>query len=244
VIATMGSRLAFAAALSVGAVVLLAGLHEPASPAPSSRRVLAEVREGAAFVFRHRLLRPVYVTQFVFNTAFFIVQAVYVPYAVQHLALSAAAIGVTLAAYGLGMVAGALLAAPIIAALPFGWVVALGPIAGLAAALLMGLTIAMPSAWLAALSFFLMGAGPIVWVIATATLRQTVTPRALLGRVSAINITAYGARPLGAAIGALVGSAYGAEVCLAVAAVGFLVQAVVIVTSPVLALARQPALAE
>jgi transmembrane secretion effector len=116
----------------------------------------------------------------------------------------------------------------------------LGPLAGLAAAVVMLMTIWAPSALLASLSFFLVGVGPIVWVISTATLRQTVTPRALLGRVCAISITAYGARPVGALIGAVVGGVYGAETCLVVAALGFLAQAVVIVTSPVLRLQRQP----
>jgi len=109
---------------------------------------------------------------------------------------------------------------------------------------LMVATIWAPSGALAALGFFLMGAGPIVWVISTATLRQSVTPQALLGRVSAINITAYGARPAGAAFGALVGGLYGAETCLVLAALGFLVQALVILASPVRALPQQPAMAE
>ena len=135
---------------------------------------------------------------------------------------------------------GALAAGRIIRALPFGHVIALGPVTGFAAALLMLATLWMPSALLAALSFFLFGAGPIVWVISTATLRQTVTPGALLGRVSAINITAYGARPLGAALGAVAGTWYGAEACLALAAVGFLVQAGVIVLSPAVHLVQQP----
>jgi predicted MFS family arabinose efflux permease len=229
-----------AAALSTCAVFLLAGLREPARPMRPPYRPLSEIREGAGFVFGHRLLRPVYVTQVVFNTAFFILQSVYVPYAVQHLGLSAAAVGATLATYGLGMVVGALLAPRILRALPFGVVIALGPVAGLAAAVVMVLTIWIPSVLLAGLSFFLIGIGPIVWVISTATLRQTVTPRVLLGRVSAINITGYGARPVGALIGAVVGGLYGAETCLLVAALGFLVQAVVIVASPVLRLARQP----
>jgi predicted MFS family arabinose efflux permease len=229
-----------ATALSTCAVFLLAGLREPARAVLPRRHPLSEMREGAGFVFHHRLLRPVYVTQLVFNTAFFILQAVYVPYAVHHLGLSATAVGATLATYGVGMVVGALLATRMLRALPFGVVVALGPLAGLAAAVVMVLTIWMPSVLLAGLSFFLIGVGPIVWVISTATLRQTVTPSALLGRVSAINITAYGARPVGALIGAVVGGAYGAPTCLVVAAVGFLVQAVVIVASPVLGLARQP----
>ena len=236
-----GPAFGVAAALSLCAVVLLAGLPEPSRPEARSRDAIAEIREGAAFVFRHRLLRPVYVTQVVFNTAFFILHAVYVPYAVHRLGLSASAVGTTLAVYGVGMIVGALLTPRIIAALPLGWVIVLGPIAGAVAALVMAATMWAPSAALAGLSFFLIGAGPIVWVISTATLRQTVTPPALLGRVSAINITGYGARPLGAAIGAVIGGLYGVETCLVVAAVGFLAQAAVIMTSPVLRLAKLPA---
>src|SRR5438067_5427976 len=56
-----------AAALSTGAVFLLAGLREPARIAGTRQNVLREIREGAGFVFGHRLLRPVFVTQFVFN---------------------------------------------------------------------------------------------------------------------------------------------------------------------------------
>jgi len=165
-----------------------------------------------------------------------------VPYAVQRLGFSAFEVSATLGIYGVGMVVGAVVAARITRALPFGAVIAPGPIAGLAAAVVMVLTIWTPSVVLAGLSFFLMGVGPIIWVISTATLRQTITPRALLGRVSAINITAYGARPVGAAIGAFVGGVYGAETCLVVAAFAFFIQAVVILTSPVPRLARQPQL--
>lgn len=233
-----------AAALSICAVVLLAGLREPhrttpsTQPARAPRHPLHDLREGARFVFGHTLLRPIFVTQFIFGMAFFILLAVYAPYAIRTLGLSAAGVGVTLAIYGVGMVAGALPAARLMRALSFGTVIAIGPIAGLAGALVMVLTIWIPSALLAGFSFFLLGAGPILWVISTTTLRQTVTPQALLGRVSAINIAAYGARPLGAAIGAFVGGTYGAKTCLVVAAIGFLIQAVVIITSPVVRLVR------
>src|SRR5207245_4908343 len=134
-----------AAGLSAAAVVLLAGVREPARPLIAGRRVLHDLRDGARFVFGHPLLRPVFLTQLVFNTAFFMLQAVYVPYAVHRLGLSAVAIGATLATYGVGMVAGALLAPPIIRVLRFGVVVALGPVAGLAAALVMVLTIWVPA---------------------------------------------------------------------------------------------------
>jgi len=233
-----GAAFGVAAGLSIGAVFLLAGLREPArAPAPASHTPL-DLREGAGFVFRHPLLLPILITQFVFNTAFFVLQAVYVPYAVRRLGLSASGVGITLAVYGIGMVVGALLAGRIIRVLRFGVVIVIGPLFGLAAALVMVSTIWMPTPALAGLSFFLMGVGPILWTIGTTTLRQIVTPERLLGRVSAINIATYGSRPLGAAVGALAGGLCGAETGLVVAAAGFLIQAVVILVSPVRRLAR------
>ena len=100
----------FAAALSVMAVVLLSGIYEPTRVPAPRRRPLQEIREGATFVLHHPLLRPVFVTQFIFNTGSFLVLAVFVPYAVRHLGLSATGVGTTLSMYGVGMVAGALAA--------------------------------------------------------------------------------------------------------------------------------------
>ncbi len=230
----------FAAALSALAVVLLSGIYEPArTPAPR-RHPLQEIREGAAFVFHHALLRPVFVTQFIFNTASFLLLAVFVPYAVHHLGLSAACVGTTLAMYGVGMVVGALSATRVMQRLPFGVVIGLGPVTGLVAALVLASTTLVPSPPLAGLGFFLLGAGPILWVISTTTLRQSVTPPSLLGRVSAINIMSYGARPLGSALGAIVGGLYGASACLYLAAAIFAAQALVILISPAVSLERQP----
>jgi predicted MFS family arabinose efflux permease len=230
----------FAAVLSVIAVVLLSGIYEPArAPAPR-RHPLQDIREGAVFVMHHPLLRPVFITQFIFNTASFLLLAVFVPYAVRHLGLSASGVGTTLAMYGVGMVVGALLATRVMRRLPFGTVIGLGPVTGFVAAAVMALTTFIPAPWLAAFSFFLLGVGPILWVISTTTLRQSVTPPSLLGRVSAINIMSYGARPLGSALGAIVGGFFGAETCLYLAVAIFGAQAMVILISPAVSLARQP----
>jgi len=231
---------AFAAALSVIAVVSLSGLYEPQRTATPRRHPLHEIREGAAFVMQHPLLRPVFVTQFIFNTGSFLLLAVFVPYAVRHLALSASGVGITLAMYGVGMVVGALLATRVMRRLTFGTVIGLGPVTGFVASAIMALTTLIPAAPLAGLGFFLLGVGPILWVISTTTLRQSVTPPSLLGRVSAINILSYGARPLGSALGAIVGGLYGAETCLYLAVAIFAAQALVILMSPAVALARQP----
>jgi hypothetical protein len=105
----------------------------------------------------------------------------------------------------------------------------------------MAASLLWPTGLLAGLSFFLFGAGPILWTISSTTLRQTVTPQAMLGRVSAIFLTVnMGARPLGAAIGAAVGAQWGAAACLLLALAGFGLQAAVICLSPVRALPQLP----
>lgn len=230
----------FAAALSVVAVVLLSGLHEPPRITVQRRRPMQDIAEGLSFVAHHPLLRPIFITQFIFSAASFMTLALFVPFAVRRLGLTASGIGFTLAMYGLGMIVGALAATRVMKRLPFGTVIGLGPVTGFAASVVMALTTWIPSPALAGLSFFLLGVGPILWVISTATLRQSVTPAGLLGRVSAINILTYGARPIGTGIAALVGGLYNAEACLYLAVAGFALQMLVILTSPAVALERQP----
>jgi hypothetical protein len=83
--------------------------------------------------------------------------------------------------------------------------------------------------------------GPIIWTITSTTLRQTVTPRAMIGRVTSINIVvSTGARPLGAALGGFVGVNWPVSVSLWLVVAGFGVQAIVITASKVRTLKRLP----
>src|ERR1700686_2710125 len=86
----------FAAALSIIAVVLLSGIYEPArAPAPR-RHPMQDIKEGAAFVLYHPLLRPVFITQFIFGAAWFVILALFLPYAVRKFGLAASGIGTIL----------------------------------------------------------------------------------------------------------------------------------------------------
>jgi predicted MFS family arabinose efflux permease len=128
-----------------------------------------------------------------------------------------------------------------VACLNFGPAIVFGPVVSLAAMAAMVATLLQPSGTLAGLSLFLFGFGPIVWTITSTTLRQTLTPGALLGRVSALFLTVnMGARPLGAALGGLVGAQWGEAACLWLALAGFALQLAVIVASPVRTLQRLP----
>jgi predicted MFS family arabinose efflux permease len=230
-----------AAGLSALAVALLAGVREPVRVSSSRRAFLPELREGARFVWRDALLRPMLATAVFFNIGFFTLQAVYVPYAVHRLGLSASAVGVTLGTYGVGMVCGALAAPAIARRLTFGRVLTIGPFCGLLASLLTVATVVAPSFWIALAGFFLLGAGPILWTVGSTTLRQAITPAGMMGRVSAINSTAtYGARPVGALLGAMISGHFGMDGCLVAAACGFAVQAWIIVVSPAAGLAQIP----
>jgi predicted MFS family arabinose efflux permease len=230
-----------AAVLSGSAVVLLTGLAEQPRPKLPPRHIVSDLKEGASFAWAHPLLRPVLLTAVVWNCSWFVLQATFVPYAVEVLGLTASGIGAALASCGIGMVLGALVTARIVRHLSFGTAVVVGPLVSLVAALMMAATIWLPSGILAGASFFLFGAGPIVYVISQVTLRQTVTPGALLGRVSALFMTANtGARPIGAALGGAIGAAYGPSACIVVAAVGFAIQSGIILWSPLPRLARLP----
>lgn len=232
----LGASAAFAlaTALSLSALVLLWRLHEPERARPAPRHVLLELRDGASLVRHHPLLRPIFATSVAWNLSWFVLQAAYVPYAIRVLGLSAGGVGLTLAAYGGGMIAGALVARRVMGAMPFGQAIMLGPAVSVLAQLTMVTTLLLPSGLLAGFAFFLFGAGPIIWTITSTTLRQTVTPNAMLARVSAIFLTGgQGARPLGAALGGLVGARWGEAACLLLAFGGFLLQAWIIWASAV-----------
>jgi len=228
--------------LSVMAVLCLRGIREPARASVPARHPVLELQDGARWVWKSDLLRPIMFTSIAWNISWFMLQATYVPYAIRELGLNASGVGITLAGYGVGMIVGALLAPRVVALLPFGQAILLGPYFSVLAALTMAMTLFWPHGWLAGLSYFLFGAGPIIWTITSTTLRQTVTPRAMIGRVTSINIVvSTGARPLGAALGGLVGASYPVSVSLWCVVLGFGLQALIISASQVRTLKRLPA---
>lgn len=243
-IAWTGASSAFvlSGVLSLLAVLLLARIAEPARAALAPRHPLLELKDGAHWVWRSDLLRPIVFCSIVWNISWFMLQATYVPYAIRVLGLDAGGVGVTLACYGVGMVIGALLAPRIVAALPFGRAVLLGPYFSVLAAATMAASLYWPHAWVAALSYFFFGVGPIIWTITSTTLRQTVTPRAMIGRVTSINIVvSTGARPLGAALGGVVGVMYPVSVSLWLVVAGFALQSIIISASKIRSLKHLPA---
>lgn len=201
-----GASVAFVAATSLSLLAIGLLVRLPASTPHRPREggnLFHDLVEGGRFVFSNRWLRPVFVTALLFNIGWFALQGVFVAYGVSELGMSGSQVGMTLAAYGVGMIAGATVNPWLAARLPFGLMVVAGPVCGTVAAILMFSTVWLGSGMVVAVSYLLFGFGPIMWTISTTTLRQAVTPDWLLGRVSALITTAtHGARPVGAALGA------------------------------------------
>jgi MFS family permease len=236
-----GAVFGIATALSALAVLALLRLRAPEPAvlrAPGPGVPLRELADAAAFVWRHPQLRPVLWTALGWNLAWFVLHAALVPHAVRSLGLTAQGVGAVLAVYGVGALAGALLAPRVVHALGFALALRIGPWLSLVAATAMAGTLLWPTPWLAALAMGLFGFGPTIWVVTSTTLRQAVTPPALLARVGAVFLTVNaGARPLGAGLAAALAAwlsmqgrppAWAEAACLLLALLGFAVQAVTI----------------
>jgi len=222
-------------ALSLASVWYLARLPAEAPHRVSQHKLLQELFDGVGFIVANRYLRPIVVTSFVYNTAWYLLLGIFAYYAISHLQFSASAVGAALGVYGLGMVAGALLYRFISRVLGFGLQIVMGPLCAAVAACLVLATLVAAQLVRDALvfvAFFLFGFGPIVWTITTTSLRQIVTPGGLIARVSSVIMTAtFGARPLGAALGAWLSATFGVVSCLVGVAVGFALQLAVITLS-------------
>lgn len=247
VVATLGGGAAFtlSAMLSAASVAFLIGIADPALPRGPARRVLADLAAGLHHVQSQPLLRAVMGVAVVWNFSWFVLQSVYVLYAVRMLGLDASLVGATLAAYGAGMVAGALAARRLMKLMRLGHFICAGPLASVLGIGLITAAQLFPGPVLPILGYILFGFGPIMWTIGQTTLRQAITPEHLLGRASALFMMAsYGARPVGAALGGLLGEMFGLQAVIWIAVAGFVAQAVIVLASPIAPLRDLPDHAE
>jgi predicted MFS family arabinose efflux permease len=175
------------------------------------------------------------------NSAFFGLTAIFVPYAMHTLGLSLAQTGQVWSVYGAGLLLGALLAPAMIARLPTGPMFCFGPALSLAGVLAMLALAQTEGRWPVWLAFFCVGFGPMTWLVLQTSVRQIVTPPDKLGRVGATITTAiYGVRPIGALAAGAVAHAFGMPAALALVAALFGLSALAIVLSPAARLRTMP----
>jgi MFS family permease len=210
-----------AAAYLVGAgcLALISGSFRAAGAAPAgSTRLRDEIAEGAAFVWRHQVLRPLAIMLGIENMAFAAAFAVFVLYAVAPgpMGLSEAGYGILTATLGIGSLLGTWLAVP--AERRLGRVRTL-----VVSVVLTATSLVVPALTanvvLVGASFALGGVSIVLWNVVTVSLRQRITPDRLLGRMNAAyRLVGWGTMPLGAALGGFLAEALGLRLTFMVAA--------------------------
>ncbi len=193
---------AFAAVL----VLTLRGSFRPArSLAGTTMRT--DIAEGVRWLVRHRILRSLAIALGIINFVGMAAMAILVLYARDVLHLSPTQYGLLLAAEAGGAVLGSMVAARISARIGAGTTLALAILVS-AGSFFVPVLWAQPLAVAASLA---VGAfGGLVWNVITVSMRQSLVPDELLGRVnSAYRLVGWGTMPLGALTGGLVASAFG-----------------------------------
>jgi MFS family permease len=231
---------ALGAALALACILAL-----PKAPAPTAGAgrpsLAAAIQAGARFVVRHELLRGISLCAIFWNFAFFALLAVWAPLALGPLGLDPARMGLAQSGYGAGLILGALVAPVASRRLPPLAILIFGPAVSVIAAGLFLAAFAGEGFALAAAGHFLVGFGPMLWLICQTTVRQLVTPAPLMGRVNATVQTAiYGVRPLGALTAGIVAAHAGLHAALLLIGASFVLSTLVIVLSPLARLRALP----
>ncbi|MEW2417646.1 MFS transporter [Streptomyces sp. NPDC046866] len=169
------------------------------NPAAARAGVRRDVAEGLRFVAAHPTLRRIAAATGLFNAAWSAAAALLLALMLGH-GLSRTAAGAVMAALGTGGLAGSFAVRRLAQRLGAGRSITAGLMLPAPFAVLAGFTGRVP-VWATALALFGVGAGAVVYNVAQISLRQSVTPPELLGRVNATMRTlVWGMIPLGAAL--------------------------------------------
>ncbi len=223
----------------------LATIRKPeTAPAPGAAdHWLSDMTAGFRLSFANPAMRPLFligVTHGLFGGVF---GALYILFCLKVLGLSTALMGFAIAAGGVGALIGSFLAPQVLKRLGPGPGL-LAALTCIAPALLIGvLAPATPPqgfAWLTA-SQILGDTFGVIALIIGSSLRQTLMPQAVLGRVGgAYHAASGGMAVIGALGGGLLGQAIGVREALVVAALGFLIAPLIGLASPLRGLREMP----
>ncbi|MFD7905597.1 MFS transporter [Kitasatospora sp. NPDC059747] len=217
---------------------------EPRPEPPAAGRHLGrELAEGLRWVFGDRVLRPLALLGPFCNFSMVSVWTVFVLYAVRDQGLTPTWIGVVFSASSVGGLVGAAVSGRVVRRFRLGPVYAVSMAAIFASPLLVAFADG-PKPVRTALfvgSFFIGYLGLAVAGVVMVSLRQTLTPQPLMGRMNAAFRTLlFGGGSLGGLLGGVIGGALGLRRGLVAIAVGSALMLVPLALSPVSRLRALP----
>jgi MFS family permease len=175
-----------------------AGIEEVQEAAPSMRR---EIADGVRWLWRHRLLRALAIMLGLMNGLTTLAFATFVLFVQEILGLSAAGFGILMTAGAVGGVVGSQVAPAISRRLGPGPSLYLTIVAGVVTSVVTGLTSSALVVGLMAAAFMF---SAVLWNVITVSLRQTIIPDQLLGRVNSVyRFFGWGMMPIGAFLGGI-----------------------------------------
>jgi MFS family permease len=194
--------------LAALAIFLIAGTFKPVREGPPTR-IHQDIAEGLRYLFGHPLLRVLAAMVGISNLASSAVFSLIVLYAVAPgpLGLDEVGFGLLLTGSAIGSLIGTFITEPLERLLGRANLLAVS-IAGFGVPMVvLGLTTNIP---IIVITLILGGIIGIAWNVVTVSLRQRIVPDHLLGRLNAsYRLLAWGTMPIGAALGGIVGEAYG-----------------------------------
>jgi MFS family permease len=156
---------------------------------------MVQIKEGFSWLWNHRLLRVMGIILGVMNAMFSMALATYVLFVQEILELDASQFGLLMTAGALGGVIGSFTAPRVSKAIGPGTSLFLTLLGSGITLVLTGLT----SSWLVVWVMFFVGSFlAVLWNVITVSLRQSIIPDGLLGRVNSVyRFFAWGMMPLG-----------------------------------------------
>ncbi|PSR29433.1 MAG: hypothetical protein C7B47_01580 [Sulfobacillus thermosulfidooxidans] len=199
--------------------------------------LIREATEGLRFVVANRMLWALVGAAASFN--FFagsIIRVLLMPFALRTLHLNATEVGIALSVGSVGAFLGARLAPRLSKRIGVGKTIVLGSIMSGMSQWVVALASGSPLHGLGMLGFGMLvdGFGALIFGITQSTVRLSLTPEHLQGRVSgAVRLLVWGLLPFGGVVGGYIGTRFGLRTSMEIAAVGASTSTLWVLFSPV-----------